>query len=94
MNNVKALKAALVLRGETAKELASMLGISYQALNYKCKGRYSFKDYELAFIMKRYDFTPAEIVAMFLEGVGDEDDKRVNWYAAKNISERNGEDFE
>lgn len=87
MDNVRALKAALILKGETAKDLASMLGITYQALNSKCKGRHSFKDYEIAFIMKRYDFTPAEIVAMFLEGVGDVDDRRVNWHETEDDDE-------
>lgn len=64
----KKLKIEMLNFGDRLVDLAEVLGITYQTLSLKIKGKNFFTDVEIATIAKRYALSPEEIYEIFLEG--------------------------
>lgn len=70
MTNTRLLKAKMILNGDTVIELAKCLGVNRQNISVKINGKREFKQSEIAKIVKRYNLSFDEVVAIFLsEGV-------------------------
>lgn len=65
--NVK-LKMQMVNFGDKQVDLAEVLGITYQTLSMKIKGKNAFTDMEIATIAQRYNLSPEQVYEIFIEG--------------------------
>ena len=64
--NKEMLRSIMVLKGETNKDLAEVLGISEASVVNKMNERNTeFKQSEIAAICKHYDLTADQTVAIF-----------------------------
>lgn len=67
MANLNMLHSKIVLKGENWSSLATLLGISNQALQMKKNGERGWSQEQIKIIVDHYQLTPDETIAIFFE---------------------------
>jgi hypothetical protein len=73
--NTTKLKIAMLCSGKTTRTLADSIGMSYLSMNSKLLNRGDFKSQEVYKIAKALNLSKSEIINIFYNGYGENDER-------------------